>query len=408
MQGSKNQNHMLNFIKDNMKPDLLTHLQPSCILLDKSALECNIMYLRQIAGPDVRISSVIKGNAYGHGIDKFLPLAEKFGINHFSVFSADEAFMALSAKKNSDTRIMLMGMIRDNELAWAVENDIEFYVFEKGRLEASVRASKKRGNRAKIHLQIETGMNRLGFRESEVSDILSFISNNKEHLELTGVCTHFAGAESVANHVRVHNQFEIFKRVVENSRKQFGFIPYAHASSSAALLTYPQMRFDMVRVGIAQYGFWPSSETYMHRLKQRENKTEDPLKRVISWKSEVMSTKWVDAGKFIGYGNVFLTNRKTRIATVPIGYTHGFGRNLTNTGYVLIRGVRAQVAGLVNMNMLTVDITDIPGAQKGDEVVIIGNQGDQEISVASFGEMSNNLNYELLTRLPNEIPRIVV
>jgi len=120
-----------------------------------------------------------------------------------------------------------------------------------------------------------------------------------------------------------------------------------------------------------------------------------------------MSTKWVEEGEFIGYGNVFLTSRKIRIATVPIGYTHGFGRNLTNVGYVLINGERARVVGIVNMNMLTVEITDMPDAKKGDEVVMIGKQDGQEITVASFGEMSNNLNYEVLTRLPAGIPRNV-
>ena len=168
------------------------------------------------------------------------------------------------------------------------------------------------------------------------------------------------------------------------------------------------MHYDMVRVGIAQYGFWPSRETYMHILKNNQSFTKDPLIRVLNWKSEIMSTKWVGEGEFIGYGNVFMTSRKIRIATVPIGYTHGFGRNLTNAGYVLIKGERARVVGLVNMNMLTVEITDMPGAQKGDEVVIIGRQNGQEITVASFGEMSNNLNYEVLTRLPASIPREIV
>ena len=121
-----------------------------------------------------------------------------------------------------------------------------------------------------------------------------------------------------------------------------------------------------------------------------------------------MSTKCVEEGEFIGYGNVYLAGRQMKIATVPIGYTHGFGRNLTNTGFVLIRGERAAVVGLVNMNMITVDVTDIAGAKKGDEVVLIGYQGDDEISVASFGEMTNNLNYEVLTRLPSSIPRFWV
>jgi len=394
--------------KSDLEKKLLTYLQPSTIQLDKSALECNLMYIRQLAGPDVRISSVVKGNAYGHGIEVFLPLAEKFGISHFSVFSADEALLALSAKKNPDTSIMIMGMIRDRELSWAIENGIEFYVFERGRLEAAVQSAKKAGKPAKIHLQVETGMHRLGFEKPELEETIGYITDNREHIEFTGICTHLAGAESIANHVRVQSQYKKFREIVEISRKQYGYIPYAHASSSAGLLVYPEMRFDMVRVGIAQYGFWPSRESFMHRMKQNPHKSEDPLKRVISWKSEVMSTKEVNRGEFVGYGNLFLTNRVTRIATVPIGYTHGFGRNLTNTGFVLVRGIRSQVAGIVNMNMLTVDVTDVPDVQKGDEVVLIGRQGGQEISVASFGEMSNNLNYELLTRLPNEIPRIII
>jgi len=394
--------------KSDLEKKLLTYLQPSTIQLDKSALECNLMYIRQLAGPDVRISSVVKGNAYGHGIEVFLPLAEKFGISHFSVFSADEALLALSAKKNPDTSIMIMGMIRDRELSWAIENGIEFYVFERGRLEAAVQSAKRAGKPAKIHLQVETGMHRLGFEKPELEETIGYITDNREHIEFTGICTHLAGAESIANHVRVQSQYKKFREIVEISRKQYGYIPYAHASSSAGLLVYPEMRFDMVRVGIAQYGFWPSRESFMHRMKQNPHKSEDPLKRVISWKSEVMSTKEVNRGEFVGYGNLFLTNRVTRIATVPIGYTHGFGRNLTNTGFVLVRGIRSQVAGIVNMNMLTVDVTDVPDVQKGDEVVLIGRQGGQEISVASFGEMSNNLNYELLTRLPNEIPRIII
>jgi len=146
----------------------------------------------------------------------------------------------------------------------------------------------------------------------------------------------------------------------------------------------------------------------MHILKQDNSFTKDPLIRVLNWKSEIMSTKWVGEGEFIGYGNVFMTSHKMRIATIPIGYSHGFGRNLTNAGYVLINGARARVVGLVNMNMLTVEITDMPEAKKGDEVVIIGKQNGQEITVASFGEMSNNLNYEVLTRLPAGIPREVL
>lgn len=382
-------------------------LRPSYIELDLAALENNLDFLKSNAKNGVRISSVIKGNAYGHGISNYLPIAERCGINHFSVFSADEAAGARKFRTNSSTDIMIMGMIRNDELSWAIENGIEFYLFEKDRLEAAIKAASEIGKKARIHLQIETGMNRTGFEESQWNEIFKKVEAEADHLMLKGICTHYAGAESVANYYRIQNQDQTFRRAIDVAKSVFDKLPAIHASSSAAFLTYPEMHYDMVRIGIAQYGFWPSRETYMHVLKQNRTFTRDPLIRVLNWKSEIMSTKWVEAGEFIGYGNVFMTSRKMRIATIPIGYSHGFGRNLTNAGYVLIQGKRARVVGLVNMNMLTVEITDMPDAQKGDEVVIIGRQNGQEITVASFGEMSNNLNYEVLTRLPAGIPRDV-
>ncbi len=384
-------------------------LQPSYIELSRSALVDNFKFLKSRTKNGVRISSVIKGNAYGHGISAFIPLAESCGIKHFSVFSADEAEGVLKFRSNPDTDVMIMGMIRDDELSWAIENGIEFYMFEMGRLDRAIEAARELKKRAKVHLQIESGMHRTGFEKKEWKKVFEKIKSHRDEIDLKGICTHYAGAESVANFFRIQNQNRTFKEALETAEKIFDDMPPIHASSSAAFLTMPDKQYDMVRIGIAQYGFWPSRETYMHHAKANEfEEDHDPLRRVMTWKSEVMSTKWINAGEFIGYGNVFMAGRDMRIATVPIGYTHGFGRNLTNSGYVLIGGVRANVSGLVNMNMITVDITDIPDAEKGDEVVLIGKQGDDEITVASFGEMTNNLNYEILTRLPASIPRVVV
>lgn len=380
-------------------------LSPSYIELNREALKNNIRFLRKQAIKPIKFSSVIKGNAYGHGISTYLPMAEECGFDHFSVFSADEAFAAYSYRNRESTDIMIMGMIRDDELEWAIANGIEFYLFELERLQAAIDKAKSMGEKAKVYLQIETGMNRTGFERDEWADVFNKVQANSDHISLMGICTHYAGAESVANYYRIQNQDKAFKDALNIAKSIFPNIPLIHAASSAAFLTYPEMQYDMVRIGIAQYGFWPSSETYMHVLKNNKAVVHDPLVRVLNWKSEIMSTKWVAEGEFIGYGNMFLTSRKMRIATVPIGYSHGFGRNLTNTGYVLIGGVRARVVGIVNMNMLTIEITDIPDAKKGDEVVIIGKQNGLEITVASFGEMSNNLNYEVLTRLPASIPR---
>ncbi len=384
-------------------------LQASVIELSAKALRNNLRFLQDQAGPGVRISSVIKGNAYGHGISAFIPLAESCGIDHFSVFSADEAEGVLQFRKNQETGIMIMGMIRDSDLEWAIQHGVEFYLFEEERLNRAIEAANQLGIRARVHLQIETGMNRTGFDESQWEEVFSRVKGHKSELDLCGICTHFAGAESIANYFRIVNQNKTFQRAIELAHSILDVKPTVHASSSAAFLTMPEMHYDMVRIGIAQFGFWPSRETYMHQAKLNQfARKEDPLQRVMTWKSEVMSIKEVEAGEFIGYGNVYMAGRDMTIATVPVGYTHGFGRNLTNAGHVLIKGERAQVSGLVNMNMLTVDVTDIKGVKKGDEVVLIGHQGEDEITVASFGEMSNNLNYEVLTRLPASIPRVVV
>lgn len=384
-------------------------LQPSVIELDGSALKNNIRFLKNRANNSVKLSSVIKGNAYGHGIDKFLPMAEASGMNHFSVFSANEARLAQKTKTRSDTNIMIMGMIRDDELEWAIENDVEYYLFELDRLKATIENAKKMNRKARVHLQIETGMNRTGFEESTWKHVFETVRKHPDEIKLEGICTHYAGAESVANFYRIENQDKQLKKAIKLGEEILGELPPVHAASSAAYLSQPEMHYDMARIGIAQYGFWPSRETYMHIMKSLElEQGKDPLKRVLRWKSEIMNIKWVDSGDFIGYGNVYLAGRKMKIATVPIGYTHGFGRNLTNAGYVLIHGTRAGVVGLVNMNMITINVTHIDGAKKGDEVVLIGQQGDDEITVASFGEMTNNLNYEVLVRLPTTIPRIEV
>jgi alanine racemase len=380
-------------------------LQPSTIELSYQALSNNIAFLKSKAGSGVQISSVIKGNAYGHGIKTYLPMAESCGLTHFSVFSADEAEKAMKARKNPDSHVMIMGMIPDDAIGWAIEKDISFYVFDMGRLEAVRKAAIKLKKKARVHLQLETGMNRVGIEQREYEHIIQFLLNNREFIQIEGICTHFAGAESVDNFDRIQSQKVIFRDALIQFRAHFPQIPYIHAASSAALLTYPETIYNMVRVGIAQYGFWPSREVYMHLQKNDRREGDDPLQRVMRWRSSVMSVKSVDEGKYIGYGKMYKTTDCEKIATVPVGYTHGFGRNLTNSGYVLVNGKRSRVVGLVNMNMITIDVTNLDSVDRGDEVVMIGKQNGQEITVASFGEMSNNLNYEVLARLPAEIPR---
>lgn len=378
----------------------------SYIELSRSALQNNIAFLREEVGNDVRISGVVKGNAYGHGIEEMVPLLEEAGLEHISVFNADEA-LRVTKVKQPDTEVMIMGMIDNEELFWALENDVEMYVFDMDRLEHIVQTARRMRKQARIHLELETGMNRLGFDREDLSRKVRFLKDQWNAFELMGVCTHFAGAEHIANYFRITEQFRQYKKMMNYLKRQ-GVIPkYRHVASSAATIGYPKMRMDMVRIGILQYGFWPSTESFIGYL-QGKNDRRGPLERVISWKSKVMSTKEVQAGEFIGYGNSYMARQDMKIAAVPVGYADGYARSLSNFGRILINQHRVGVVGTVNMNMLLADITDVPETEKGDEVVLIGSQGDLTISVAAFGEMSDQLNYELLTKLSTSIPRIVV
>ncbi|WP_372768188.1 alanine racemase [Lutibacter sp.] len=379
----------------------------SYLEISKSALEHNLQYLKNLISDGVQISSVVKGNAYGHGLEVFVPLAENCGINHFSVFSADEALRVHNSISENST-IMIMGLINNEKLEWAIENNIEFYVFEPDRLEKALETAKRIGKIAKIHIEVETGMNRTGFAMDQLPAVFQLLKNNSSHLCFKGLCTHFAGAESIANYYRIKKQQQVFRKVIKKVDAA-GLNPeQKHTACSAAALRYPKFQMDMVRLGIIQYGFFPNKEILIEYLtKKKENK--NPLQRLISWKSRVMDVNKVKTGEFVGYGTSYLANSDLKIAIIPVGYAHGFNRNLSNQGIVLINGQRASVVGTVNMNMITVDVSNqVNSVEKGDEVVLIGKQGDLEISVSSFSDFSDQVNYELLTRLPENLPRLVV
>ena len=377
----------------------------SIIEISKSALQNNLNFLRKILGKRVIISSVIKGNAYGHNIEAFVPIAEDCGQKHFSVYSADEALRVKSISTNGPS-VMIMGMIDNPEIEWAIENDIEFFVFDSDRLDSAIKCSKKNKKPARVHIEIETGMNRTGFNHMQLESVVEKLKSNYEAISFEGLCTHYAGAESIANYLRIKDQIKSYSKTYKWFHEQ-GIVPkICHTACSAAAMRYPKTRMNMVRIGIMQYGFWPSDETFINYLGDKEEQI-DPLKRVLTWKSTVMSTKEVNTGEFIGYGTTYLAHKRLKIATIPVGYAHGFSRSLSNQGRVLIHGKRVGVVGMVSMNLITVDVTDVPETKKGDEVVLIGTQGDLTVSVASFSELSNQLNYELLTRLPNKIPRVI-
>lgn len=378
----------------------------SIITLKQESVSNNIRFLKKKMGKKVRISSVVKANAYGHGIEQIVPLFEAEGIDHFSVFDYAEALRVEKSLTNPAT-IMIMGWISDKDLRNAIRKGFEFFVFSNHRLEKAVKISRQLGIMAKIHLEAETGMNRSGLNLVDLKKAIQTIQDYPDQIALIGFCTHLAGPESISNHLRIQKQLKMYQKML-TLVKNAGLNPaYRHVANSAAAFVYPKTRMDLVRIGIMQYGFWSSTEAYIQYISNKTDKS-DPLKRILGWQSKIMSIKTVRTGEFVSYGISYLAQCDIQTALIPVGYSNGYSRSLSNKGRLLIRGHRCSVIGVVNMNMLIADISNIPEAQIGDDVVIIGKQGDLEIKVTAFSDISNQLNYEVLAHLPEKIHRRVL
>lgn len=378
----------------------------SWITLRAGALEGNLRWLRRRLGSQTQLCSVVKGNAYGHGIETYVPLAERCGVRQFAVFSAREA-QRVHACSGKRSEIMIMGDLPDAAVDWAVAEGVSFFVFDLSRLDAALQAARRVGRAARVHLEVETGLNRTGLSARSLGRALERIAAHPEQLRLDGVCSHLAGAESSTNHYRIQRQLAVFRQRVEQVRASGQADFRRHVACSAAALLRPETRLDMARVGIAQFGYWPSEEVRLGVLGARQRK-RPVLRRLLTWRSRVINVKHVPSGEFIGYGHHSQALHTMRVAAVPVGYADGFPRDLGNRGRVLVHGEPCHVIGAVNMSILLVDVSYLAGVRNGDEVVLIGHQGEREITVGAFGEMFHALNYEVLLRLSADIPRIVV
>ncbi|MEX2368184.1 MAG: alanine racemase, partial [Balneolaceae bacterium] len=372
----------------------------SRIELSQSALRQNINFIRKKIGSDPVFSSVVKANAFGHGMETFVPMAEKAGVRHFSVASSYEAWEVRQACRQ-DSAIMIMGILYDDDLEWVIGNHIEFFVFDIPRLKKARQVAEKLGKKAIVHLEVETGGNRTGLSEQELPWVLNYLKSNREFLVFKGFCTHFAGIESLSNQFRIVKQQQKFEELY-NQVKNSGILPeLRHTACSAAALAFPDTVMDLVRIGTAQYGMWPGPDIYNLHLLQTGKSKDAPLKRVLTWKTDVMHIKHLEKGEYVGYGTSYQAPKEMKIAVLPIGYSNGYPRSLSNKGEVLIRGVKAPVVGLVNMNVFMVDVSHIREVEVGDEVLLIGRKGNNVISIRSFSEFTNAINNELVSRLPS-------
>lgn len=367
--------------------------------VDIAALAANIRTFRRLIGPGVRLAPTVKSNAYGHGL---LPAARAFlegGADWLCVDSVDEA-RALRAA-GIDAPLYIFGYVPLDDLAEAAALDARLVVYNRETVDKLTALQVK----ARLHLKIETGNYRQGVAGAEARALADAIAA-APGLVLEGICSHFANIEDTTDHTYARRQLARFEAEVAALRDAGHEIPIRHLSNSAAALLWPERSFEMARLGVAAYGLWPSRETLVAAV--LAGRGDVTLQPALTWKTIVAQVKDVPEGAFIGYGCTFMTTHPTRLAVLPVGYYDGYDRGMSNLAHVLIRGRRAPVRGRVCMNMIMVDVTDVPGVALEDEVVLLGRQADQTITAEHLADWAQTINYEVVTRIAEHVPRVPV
>ena len=375
----------------------------SWIEIDRKAVLRNVANLSRLAGPKVAMAAAVKANGYGHGLAQMVAILQDTSVPYLALHNTAEADMARCS--GWDRKIMLVGGIAPEDIDAVFRLDIEPTVFELSFLKALGKFCRRSNLPARVHLKLETGTHRQGLLEKELVPAAKVLKDYPE-ITVAGASTHFANIEDTTDHSYARGQLAEFKRLVASLRKA-GIIPrMRHTACSAALLLFADTYFDLVRPGISLYGYWPSKETYIsYRLSGGRNSI---LRPALSFRCRITQIKTVAPDSFVGYGCTYRTSAKARIAILPVGYAEGIDRRVSNLGYVLIKGKRAPIRGRVCMNLIMVDVTDIPGVKLYDTVTIIGQDGSERITADTHAGWCQTINYEILARLSPLLPRFVV
>jgi alanine racemase len=365
--------------------------RPTHCRIDHAALRWNLQQIRAKVGAQVKILSMVKANAYGHGAVATAKTLLAAGGDALGVATLDEGIELRQSGVGAPI-IVVAGVYAD-QVEQYFSHSLMPVIYDLGDLTELEAAVEKRRTPLKIHIKIDTGMGRLGFRAADIDSWLPRI-NTLKALKTAGIFSHFSTAESVDGQY-TKEQLAIFTRVVTRLRAA-GMTALFHFANSAATITQPAAYFDMVRPGIMLYGAYPSPAMAQ----------QITLKPVLSWHTKIIQLKKVPAGTSISYGQTFITKRESVIATLPIGYADGYHRALSNRGKALVRGKRAPVAGRVCMDLTMLDVTDIRNVQQGDEVVVLGRQDSAEISADEMAAWANTISYEIFTSIGARVPRI--
>ena len=367
-------------------------MRPTIAEIDLEAIRHNVRQIRAAVSPTAFMTAIVKANAYGHGAVKVSAAALSAGANGLGVAIPEEG--AELREHGFTVPIFVMGLILPDQANLMVDYDLVASVSTLEFTRALAEAAKRRGQKAKVMLKIDTGMGRVGVHPDQAVQFLEDL-RSIPGLELKGVFTHLATADA-GDKTYANQQLRLFTAALNQITDAGLSLSWISAANSATLIDLAHGHFNMVRPGIILYGLPPSKEM-QHRLN---------LMPVMQFKTRVVYIKEVLPGTQVGYGSTHTTSRKTVLATLPVGYADGYSRRLSNRASVLVGGRRCPVVGRVCMDQIVVDLGPEGKAKIGDEAVLFGRQGDAEISVNELADLAGTINYELVCAVSARVPRV--
>lgn len=367
--------------------------------IDLDAFEYNVNQIKKKIGPNVGIMAVVKANAYGHGSLILSRELERLGAAWLAVACVDEAVELRQG--GIKLPILILGYTAPDEYEDLFTYQITPTVFSWEAAKGLDEMGAKRGQVLPIHIKIDTGLHRIGYPVTEESAQEIIRISQLEHVKVEGIFTHFACADMAGevNQEKTRKQYADFMQMKEWLLEGGLTIPIWHCANSAALMVQPTMHLDLVRAGIVLYGLYPSKDVDAAQL---------PVRPVMSLKSHVTFVKILEAGAGVSYSHIYVTKDKTVVATVSAGYADGYPRRLSNKSSVLIHGKRAPVLGKVCMDQIMIDVTGIPDVKVGDEVTLVGRDGEETITMDELAEHEGSITYELVCDIGRRVPRVYI
>ncbi|MFW6022428.1 MAG: alanine racemase [Halanaerobiaceae bacterium] len=350
----------------------------------------NYRKIKVLLKEETKIMAVVKADAYGHGMIPVATTLRDQGVDRLGVALPEEGVEL--RKAGIELPIHILGEVLKDQYKIVVENELIPTVARLDSAEKLNEIARQKKKTVTVHIKIDTGMGRIGVQSEETLDFIKKI-NSLDNIYLEGLMTHFSTADE-SNKEYTHQQWGNFKKAIKILKKNGINIPLKHAGNSAAVIDLPEYQLDMVRPGISLYGSSPSAKV-----------RKIGLKPVLSWKAKIDFLKVVPPGKAISYGATYITKKTSKIATIPLGYADGYSRLLSNKGHVLVKGQKAPIVGVICMDQFMIDVTHIDDVKIGDEIVLLGKQGSNEITAVELADLVGTINYEIFCNISRRVPR---